>query len=278
MPADILSYFRNKAGRYDEVDQQVYWRLSDELLWKTLTTTCLDKLRPDFTFLDAGGGTGRWTQRVLDAYPHARGVLVDLSPDMLAVAAAKRTGDRADRMLLVQGDLGDLPPDVREMRFDVVWNFHNVIGFVPEPGAVLRSLTGLLSEQGTLITLAPNRYHAVYFNLSTGRLDDARQAATTGTATFTDDMPPLRLFGPDELVDLYAAAGCRAELITGFPSAVYPSAQETQLAGSSPGVVQLLGDPAVFADVLAIEELLLTQPDLAARGNNIYVAGRREPA
>ncbi|WP_170156108.1 class I SAM-dependent methyltransferase [Umezawaea tangerina] len=278
MSTEIISYFHKKADRYDEVDQQVYWRLSDELLWDTLTTTCLDRLPPDFTFLDAGGGTGRWTQRVLDAYPRSRGVLVDLSPDMLAVAETKRTGDRADRLDLVQGDLGDLPAQVRDRRFDVIWNFHNVIGFVPDPGAVIASLADLLTDTGTLVTLAPNRYHAVYFNLAIGRLEAAREAATTGVSTFTDDMPPLRLFSPDEITELYAAAGCRVDLLTGFPSAVYPSRQETQLDGSSPAVVDLLGDPAIFADVLAIEKQLALEPDLAARGNNIFVAGRRNPA
>ncbi|MGW4059788.1 class I SAM-dependent methyltransferase [Amycolatopsis sp. NPDC004747] len=276
--ADIVSYFHRKAGRYDEVDRQVYWRLSDELLWDTLTGSFLDQLPPDFTFLDAGGGTGRWTQRVLDAYPQARGVLVDLSPDMLAVAAAKRTGNRAGRLELVHGDLGDLPADVRDRRFDVIWNFHNVIGFVPDPAAVLTALAGLLTEDGVLVTLAPNRYHGVYFNLATGRLDAARRAAETGVSTFTDDMPPLRLFTPDELTSLYAGAGCRVDLLTGFPCAVYPARQETQLDGSSPAVVDLLGDPAVFADVLAIEKQLAKAPDVAARGNNILVAGRRSPS
>ncbi|HEX6343758.1 class I SAM-dependent methyltransferase [Umezawaea sp.] len=278
MSTDVISYFHQKADRYDEVDQQVYWRLSDELLWHTLTTTYLDDLPEDFTFLDAGGGTGRWTRRVLDAYPRSRGVLVDLSPDMLAVAETKRTGDRADRLELVRGDLGDLPEQVRGRRFDVIWNFHNVIGFLPDPGAVLTSLAGLLSDTGALVTLAPNRYHAVYFNLAVGRLEAARSAATTGVSTFTDDMPPLRLFSPDELIGLYGAAGCRVDLLTGFPSAVYPSRQETRLDGSSPAVVELLGDPEVFADVLAIEKKLALEPDLAARGNNIFIAGRRSAA
>jgi ubiquinone/menaquinone biosynthesis C-methylase UbiE len=52
------SYFAEKAEKYDEVEDQVYWKLSDELLWFQMQKY-LNSYRENFTFLDAGGGTGR---------------------------------------------------------------------------------------------------------------------------------------------------------------------------------------------------------------------------
>ncbi|OKI02546.1 hypothetical protein A6A06_16145 [Streptomyces sp. CB02923] len=275
MTADIISYFRDKADRYDEVDQQVYWRLSDELLWDALNRHVLEGLPEDFAFLDAGGGTGRWTAKVLDAYPRSGGLLVDLSEDMLAVAAAKRSGDRAHRMEIVQGNLEALPEEVTTRSFDVIWNFHNVIGFLTDPAKVIATLSGRLKPGGRIVTLAPNRYHSAYFNLANGRLAEARNAVDKGSATFTDDMPPLRLFTPRELADMYERAGCSVEVVTGFPATLYPSFQETQIEGSSKHIVDLLEDPQVFADVLDMEKTITAMPDVAARGNNIFIVGKK---
>src|ERR1700730_8630484 len=83
--ADVLSYFAEKAIHYDAVDQQPYWRLSDELLWWLLETQIFKALGPAPRILDAGGGTGRWAIRVLQAIPGAHLTLADLSPDMMAV-------------------------------------------------------------------------------------------------------------------------------------------------------------------------------------------------
>lgn len=30
---DTIAYFKNKADKYDLVEEQAYWQLSDQLLW-----------------------------------------------------------------------------------------------------------------------------------------------------------------------------------------------------------------------------------------------------
>lgn len=276
MDIDVLDYFQSKADRYDEVDKQVYWRLSDTLLWETLSGRSLELLKPGFTFLDAGGGTGRWSARVLDAYPAATGWLVDLSADMLAVAEQKRTGAREGRLTTLRGDLEALPEKVTGQQFDVVFNFHNVIGFLKDPTAALRGLAALLKPGGHLITLAPSVYHSAYFNISNGRFDEAARAIRERQATFTEGMPPLRLFTPHQLSEVYAEIGCPAEVVTGFPSAIYPTFHETQIEGTGQSVEDILGTPEGFEKVLEMERSLLEFPDIASRGNNIFVLGRKQ--
>ena len=58
-----FEYFKNKAADYDRVDEQVYWRLSDSILWHTFNEYILKNLPSNFSFLDAGGGTGRWSEK-----------------------------------------------------------------------------------------------------------------------------------------------------------------------------------------------------------------------
>lgn len=275
MGTDLISYFRGKADRYDEVDKQSYWRLSDALLWQHFDEACLRSLPEDFTFLDAGGGTGRWSERVLRQYAGAKGTLLDVSEDMLAVAETKRTGDLAARWDVVHGNLEELPDAVANRTFDVVFNFHNVIGFLTDPGGTLRSLAGLLRPGGRLVTLAPNLYHSVYFNIMNGRLPEAVRAVRSEVTTFTDEMPALRVFTPDQLTDIYRAAGCSVSTLTGFPLALYPSFQETQIEGSTQRLADLLEDQDAFDTIFTLESELSRRQDAAARGNNIFIVGTK---
>ena len=51
---EVIEYFKNKATEYDLVENQIYWKLSDELLWSIFSKKVLDKLPRGFKFIDAG--------------------------------------------------------------------------------------------------------------------------------------------------------------------------------------------------------------------------------
>src|SRR5258708_2597009 len=99
-PGAVIDYFRTRADGYDLVEAQAYWRLSDLLLRELLDELLPGSLPAAFEFLDAGGGTGRWSEWLLMRHGQARGVLYDLSPDMIRVASARasdrRFGDRLE--------------------------------------------------------------------------------------------------------------------------------------------------------------------------------------
>src|SRR3954451_16269129 len=71
------------------------------------------ELRGDETLLDAGCGSGRLTELLLERLPEGRVITVDLSPSMIE-AARERLGDRADLRVadLVGLDLGGETVDV----------------------------------------------------------------------------------------------------------------------------------------------------------------------
>ncbi|MGH3721158.1 MAG: class I SAM-dependent methyltransferase [Pseudonocardiaceae bacterium] len=229
----VLAYFRAKASTYDLVEEQVYWEFSDALLWRCLLRYALDSRSSGFSFLDAGGGTGRWSFKVLDYFTEAQGVLLDISESMMDQAREKLLGTRVGRLKLIPGDLDDLPASLHRASFDVIWNFHNVLGFVEDPSAVILALAKQLRPGGQLISFVPNALHAAYFNVLTNRLAEARSALETRITSFTPDMPAIRAFTPRSLREIYEAAGLQVQLLTGFPSLVYPALQETLAQGSS---------------------------------------------
>ena len=89
-------------------DAAAYHRLSD---WQEREGVALIdrlELRGDETVLDAGCGTGRVTRHLVERLPRGRVIAVDVSPEMLAIAA--RTLD-PDRVEIVRADLTELTLD-----------------------------------------------------------------------------------------------------------------------------------------------------------------------
>lgn len=276
MTNNVQSYFRDKADEYDEVDTQVYWVLSDTLLWHAIETLVLPQLREDFVFLDAGGGTGRWSQRIAMAQPKSSGVLYDLTPEMFVQAERKALSHGyADRLRIMEGDLADITERISDRRFDFI--FTNALGFVQDPEHVIRSLAELLAPEGIMVTLMPSRWHAAFFNLSLGNVEEA-ESCLSGKGRFTNTMPAIFLFTPRQLRSIYSDSGLTVDLISGFPALIYPGYQETQLRGSTSSISELLQDPAGFRRIFEMERELMTDPEAAARGSNLFVMAHRASA
>lgn len=272
---EIRSYFDGKADAYDDVDAQPYWVLSDELLWTALSEFVLNRLPEGFRFLDAGGGTGRWTHRFATARPDSSGVLYDLTPAMFGHAKKKaESHGYADRLVCQEGDLAEVGEALADERFDLVFNFHNVLGFVDSPPRTIEALAGLLKPGGLLVSFVPSRWHAAWFNLTLAQTGEAERSLE-GRGRFTDTMPDMHLFTPDQLREMHEAAGLDVELVSGFPVLLYPGYQETQLHGSTHALADLLGDRSTFDRVLAMERSLLGRTDTVGRGNNLFVLASR---
>jgi SAM-dependent methyltransferase len=270
----VRGYFADKAQAYDDVDLQPYWVLSDRLLATALREDVLTRLPEDFAFLDAGGGTGRWTSFFAREAPGSTGVLYDLTPEMIQVARAKTVREGfADRVEFIQGDLARVTDALGDRSFDLAFNFHNVLGFVSDPEQTVRDLATLLKPGGLLVSFLPSVWHAAFFNIGIGHLDEAAKALA-GRGRFTDTMPDMHLYDVDRVEKMHAAAGLEVGVLTGFPNLIYPGYQETQLHGSTGELVEILAADN-FDRVFAMENQVRKAHGIAGRGNNLFVVARR---
>ena len=274
---DVIKYFHDKASGYDRVDEQAYWRLSDSILWELFNSRVLSTLPKNFSFLDAGGGTGRWSLKVLEAYPSSNGMVRDLSPDMLQQAKIKQDTVGANRLGLSEGQIETMP-EFEDESFDLIFNFHNVIGFLPEPVVAFKEMCRLLKTGGTVVTVAPNYYHMIFFNLSCGRVDEAQKVLESRKGTFVSNMPEINVFSVSDVQKLYSLAGISPTFDCGFPISIYPGYQETQLEGQTATLAQCLEDQKRFEVIRDIEMLLInnTSSESASRGNNLFIVGTKE--
>ncbi|QDU60120.1 Demethylrebeccamycin-D-glucose O-methyltransferase [Planctomycetes bacterium Pan216] len=108
---------------------------------------------PGARVLDVGCGTGQFAARLLDTYPEASVVGLDLSEGMLQKAEGlkERYGDR---LTLVHGDSENLPFDNNE--FDLITCIHSFHHY-PHQDRVLDEMYRVLSPSGELAIVDANR-------------------------------------------------------------------------------------------------------------------------
>jgi trans-aconitate 2-methyltransferase len=128
-------------------DAATYDRVADPMTrWGTAVLDRLP-LNGDETVLDAGCGSGRVTEMLVERLPNGRVVAIDASPSMVDAARQRlaRFGDRVD---FVVADLGQ--PLRIEGEVDAVLStatFH----WVPDHDALFRNLAAVLRPGGRLV-------------------------------------------------------------------------------------------------------------------------------
>jgi len=142
------AYFSRNAAEWDAVRRLHVSEAEVEAKLAAMIGT-----EPVDAFLDLGTGTGRILQLFEGLY--RRGVGVDASRDMLAVARANLDRAGITKASIRHGDIFNLPLERDE--FDVV-TIHQVLHFLDEPEAAIAEAARMLAPGGRLaiIDLAPH--------------------------------------------------------------------------------------------------------------------------
>ncbi len=273
---NVIEYFKKKCTEYDLVEKQIYWNLSDKLLWYLLNRFALEDMRKTskFKFLDAGGGTGRWFIKILENFKNSEGILYDISEDMTGVAKDKIKHNKLDeRSDIVIGNIENMI-DQRNCEYDLVINLYNVLGFLCNPEKAVSEMYRVLKKGGYLISVVPNKYHGVFFNLTQGNISASDKISKTSTGVFCDDMPEIKFFTPSGIKEIYRKNGLKNVSVYGFPVSLYPGYEETRLKGSTKKIDTLLSNKN-YLKIFSIEKELILNEDASGRGNNLFVIGKK---
>lgn len=272
----VKAYFKGKAEGYDLVEKQLYWRLSDDLLWHLLKRLAIDKLKGKrICVMDAGGGTGRWLIRIISQNSNSLGTLYDFSEDMLNVAQKKIDSFHlGDRITIVNGNIERMS-DQKNSTYDLVICFHNVLGFVNNSKRAFGEMARLVKKGGYLVTVVPNKYHMLFFDIFTRNISELKSVSEKGIGRFTKDMPSIHVFTPKELSAMYSTAKFENVKILGFPITIYPQSEETHISGSSKKLKAILENVANFNEIEKIEKEIVLEEEAAARGNNLFAIGKK---
>ena len=272
---EVLSYFRNKADHYDDVDKQLYWNLSDAVLWNLLYKLVLSKLKnKKIKLLDAGAGTGRWGIKIAEELG-CETLLFDISKEMLEVAKRKVAKKKLIHLVTIQqGDI-EKPEFPEGSLYDLAILLHNVLSFVDNPQKALKNVGRVTNKGGYVVAIVANKYHALYFSNVTSQFGELDRVMKRGQIKFAKDSPPMHTFTQSSLYKLLKKSGFSSAKIYGFPITIYPNMEETTLAKNSKYMKKNLIQKDIMKKLLEIEGKVCLEEQAASRGNMLLAIGRK---
>lgn len=163
-------YFRRHAAEWDRIRRL---HVADEAVESAIRAALADQ--PFRSLLDLGTGTGRMLE--LLGPQIERGVGIDLSRDMLALAQGRLDRAGLRHCTVRHGDVFDLamPPD----SFDVIV-FHQVLHFLDDGARAIRDAARLLRPHGRLLVVdfAPHEFEFLREQHAHRRLGFASETVT----------------------------------------------------------------------------------------------------
>jgi 2-polyprenyl-3-methyl-5-hydroxy-6-metoxy-1,4-benzoquinol methylase len=198
--------FQTGAEKYAAYLQTPEGRLRSDLTFANLQDFLSPGAKTPLHALDLGGGTGVTAIRLAQSGIHV--TLLDSSPAMLEIAkrAAHEAGV-AEKVVPRHGDATQLASLFPPRSFDLIL-CHNVLEFLDDPGAVLRSAAGALRDsRATLSLLVRNQAGEVFkAAILAGDLPAAENNLTSEWAQESLYGGQTRLFSPDRLHSMLSAA------------------------------------------------------------------------
>jgi ubiquinone/menaquinone biosynthesis C-methylase UbiE len=265
-PPPVERWHDREAARYDARYRDIpYWRLYNELTWRTIES-CLPS-RPGAAVLDAGGGTGLWTVKLAE-----RGykvTLVDISAGMLEVAkqkvADKGLSSLVDIRKMDVCQMDELPDD----RYALVIAEGDVLSYCADPDKAVAGFQRVARSGAYVLASVDNKLTTVARFVREGDLESLDTFLETGIvyeqggveAENESDFP-IRPFAPWELRDIFERHGLVTVRVLGKP--VY--------AGSAANVLE---SPRGYERLVELETESNARPELLGLAPHIEIVARK---
>jgi SAM-dependent methyltransferase len=198
--------FQSGAEKYAAYLQTPEGRLRSDLAFANLQDFLPPHAKPLSRALDLGGGTGATAVRLAQLGIHV--TLLDSSPAMLEITkrAAHEAGV-AEKVALQHGDVTRLASLFPPRSFDLIL-CHNVLEFMDDPGAALRSAASALRDSSAILSVLVRNQDGEVFKAAilAGDLRVAENNLTSEWAQESLYGGQTRLFSPDRLHSMLSAA------------------------------------------------------------------------
>jgi ubiquinone/menaquinone biosynthesis C-methylase UbiE len=276
---EVKDYFAKKANKYDLVDNQLYWKLSDDVLKEILKIKLINKLKSvdQLAILDAGAGTGRWSfvlyELLKDKKIDSCFDLVDITREMLNEADKKIEAAKLNNIFKTHlQNIEDLSK-YKDNYYDIAISFYNVLSFVNEPLIAIKEVFKKIKPGGIYLSVVANKYHSYFFNILNGNIADLDKIGNESLVRFNSDMPSIHCFTPNDIYNLYLKAGFEKIEVIGFPNLIYPNIEDTMITGQNLANKNILENKESFQKIKEIELKECFNSDISGRGNALLIIG-----
>jgi S-adenosylmethionine-dependent methyltransferase len=258
---DDLERFRTGAAKYAAYLETLEGRLRLELAFANLQEFLPSSTR-SLLALDVGGGTGAIAVRLAQLGIHV--TLLDASEAMLDVARhVGREAGVTEKIALKHGDVSEFSNFFQAGSFDVIL-CHNILEYVDDPGAVLRTAARCLRDRASLLSVVVrNRAGEVLKSaIREGDLVATEQNLTAEWARESLYGGPVRLFAGESLQAMLVESSLAVDAQIGI----------RVLSDYLPPSVSQTND---YERVLQLERKLGRRPEFAAIARYIQCLAHR---
>ena len=162
---DNNSYFNKKANTYDQEDQKLFWKFTDEILLHYIDRL-LSHCNPHLRILDAGCGTGKWTSYLDKKFPFSKIEAIDINNQMLSIAHEKAFSKN------VRFSIEDMKEtSYEDNTFDLILAIHS-IPFSCSIEKTINELSRVLKKGGLVICTLFNGLDTLALNNLTNSIDN----------------------------------------------------------------------------------------------------------
>ncbi|MFX1514007.1 MAG: class I SAM-dependent methyltransferase [Promethearchaeota archaeon] len=198
-------FYDQQASSYDEFYDTLRFKLYEDITWDNIQRFLPSK----GDILDAGGGTGRWAERLLKLGHHM--VLTDISQEMLNVAKEKLASmNLLDQVEFLKLDICEMSC-LEDNRFDMALAQGDPVSYCSDAKKALAELTRVTKPGGYVIVSVDNSLTLIYHPLARGNFEEVENVLRTKQGIFRNPQIdvefPFRGFHPEELRNLLEASG-----------------------------------------------------------------------
>jgi len=207
-------------SRYDT--SRAAMSFADDITWHFMLKY-LPKDR-SVRILDAGGGDGYWTERLI-ALGYHNIVLSDLSQGMLEQAKKKLAKVTTDHdIAFAKSDIADMK-EFQSCLFDYVFSQYDAVSYCLEPWSAMKELARVAKPQSYVIVSLDTKFRRVSELIEAGLVDEAEKLLTT-SISYDFDWPQYNLTW-EELAGYFEAACLEVVEVVGAPVFMHQVKAET---------------------------------------------------
>ena len=271
------SFFKIHSENVDNANNQGFWKLSDEIVKNYLLE--IIKNRSNVTIVDFGGGTGRWA-KILDEYlVNSHIIIVDLSKDMLGVAAAKiKAGNYKNKISLINADIANVQ-ELDDGIADYIISTYNPLSFVDNPQDVINEAYRIVKQNGKVAITTQAYYNALYSKIFNYQAEpqELLRIQKDKKLIWNDFVPETWQLSQEDMENMFELAGFRKIESRGIACVTQPQDEDWDQTNVKIGKLskKLNSDQEFFDTVLQLELAAGKDQQAVNRGMNIMTIGEK---
>lgn len=271
------SFFKIHSENVDNANNQGFWKLSDEIVKNYLLE--IIKNRSNVTIVDFGGGTGRWA-KILDEYlVNSHIIIVDLSKDMLGVAAAKiKAGNYKNKISLINADIANVQ-ELDDGIADYIISTYNPLSFVDNPQDVINEAYRIVKQNSKVAITTQAYYNALYSKIFNYQAEpqELLRIQKDKKLVWNDFVPETWQLSQEDMEKMFELAGFRNIESRGIACVTQPQDEDWDQTNVKIGKLskKLNSNQEFFDTVLQLELAAGKDQQAVNRGMNIMTIGEK---